>query len=49
VVETFETARRYRGEGPPRARGPLADEAVDDSTWKQLRDLGYVDGASPEE
>jgi hypothetical protein len=49
VVETFETARRYRGEGPPRAQGPVADEAVDDSTWKQLRDLGYVDGASPEE
>lgn len=49
VVETFETARRYRGEDPPRAQGPVADEAVDDSTWKQLRDLGYVDGASPEE
>lgn len=49
VVQTYETARRFRGQGPPPPAGPPGDEAVDDSTWQQLRDLGYVDGASPEE
>ena len=41
VVETFETGRSYEGE----ARRDAGNKgAVDDSTWEQLRDLGYVEG-----
>ena len=48
VVETYETGRSYEAEDGE-LPGPGSDEVVDTSTWDQLRDLGYVEGLSPEE
>jgi hypothetical protein len=49
TVETFETGRRYVGAEPAATFDPSTGE-VDEATWKQLRDLGYVgDDPSGEE
>lgn len=49
TVETFETGRRYVGEEPAATFDPATGE-VDEATWQQLRDLGYVgDDPSGEE
>jgi predicted AlkP superfamily phosphohydrolase/phosphomutase len=41
TVETFETGRRYAGSEPAAVFAPSGD-GVDDATWRQLQDLGYV-------